>query len=175
MTDRDIITNLLCLYGLGVDTQRWDLFDEIFTEDVVADYGSASCWTNLGDFKRDFAAFHAPFDATQHGMSSVILDVDGHEARSVTYGSWLLVRQAVKSGSPEWRGQGWYDDCWVRGPVGWRISHRVCKCVSWGGNPMVQETIPGVKFELITSALRADADHGRLNFLAKHQSGRMPS
>ncbi|GBG37679.1 hypothetical protein NJB14197_25090 [Mycobacterium montefiorense] len=39
MTDSDIvaITQLVNLYGLAVDSQRWDLFDRIFAEEVDAD------------------------------------------------------------------------------------------------------------------------------------------
>ena len=43
-TDSDVvaITQLVNLYGLAVDSQRWQLFDSIFTTDVVADYGASS-------------------------------------------------------------------------------------------------------------------------------------
>jgi hypothetical protein len=43
-TDSDVvaITQLLNLYGLAVDSQRWQLFDRIFVADVDADYGATS-------------------------------------------------------------------------------------------------------------------------------------
>ena len=31
MADREDIIELINLYGLAMDTQRWDLFDRIFT------------------------------------------------------------------------------------------------------------------------------------------------
>jgi hypothetical protein len=45
--DSDIgaITQLLNLYGLAVDSQRWELFDQIFATDMAADYGATSHWT----------------------------------------------------------------------------------------------------------------------------------
>ncbi len=48
-TDSDIaaITQLVNLYGLAVDSQRWELFDRIFTADIDADYGPTSHWTAL--------------------------------------------------------------------------------------------------------------------------------
>ena len=68
MTDFDsdvvAITQLVNLYRLAVDSQRWELFDRIFTTDVDADYGVTSHWTDREQFKSDFAAFHDPFDST---------------------------------------------------------------------------------------------------------------
>jgi hypothetical protein len=58
------ITQLLHLYGLAVDSQRWELFDRILATDVDADYGATSHRTDLGQFKADFAGFHDPFDSS---------------------------------------------------------------------------------------------------------------
>ncbi|HTZ69147.1 MAG TPA: nuclear transport factor 2 family protein [Acetobacteraceae bacterium] len=158
------IIQLINLYGLAMDTQRWDLFDRIFTADVEADYGRTAHWHDLATFKADFAAFHAPLDATQHVMSNHLVHVDGDTAQAFTYGSWRLLRKAV-DGNPLWDGTGWYDDALVRGAAGWRIRHRICRIVWWTGNPLVNETIPGVKFELTTTILRQDAEAGRCRFL----------
>src|SRR5260221_267988 len=48
-TDKDVmaITKVINLYGLGMDTQRWDMFDRLFTDDVHADYGEGSHWQDL--------------------------------------------------------------------------------------------------------------------------------
>jgi AraC-like DNA-binding protein len=54
MSDREEIIQLINLYGFAMDTQRWDLFDRVFTEDVDADYGPGSHWTDRAAFKRDF-------------------------------------------------------------------------------------------------------------------------
>ncbi|MET0373019.1 MAG: nuclear transport factor 2 family protein, partial [Rhizorhabdus sp.] len=34
-------------YALAVDSQRWDLFDQVFTSDADVDFGSSGHWTNL--------------------------------------------------------------------------------------------------------------------------------
>jgi hypothetical protein len=158
------ITQLVNLYGLAVDSQRWALFDRIFTADVDADYGATSHWIELGQFKSDFAAFHDPFDSTQHTMSTHVVDVDHDRARSFCNGSWRLVRKAV-DGNPLWDGTGWYDDELVRTEQGWRIAHRVCRITWWTGDPLVNETIPGVKFHLATTVLRREAAAGRVGAL----------
>jgi SnoaL-like domain len=166
-TDSDIvaITQLVNLYGLVVDSQRWHLFDSIFTTDVDADYGALSRWTDLEKFKSDFAAFHEPFDSTQHTMSTHVVNVAGDRAHSFCNGGWRLVRKAA-DGNPLWEGTGWYDDALVRAPGGWRIARRVCRITWWTGNPLVNQTIPGVKFELSTTVLRSEADAGRVGILS---------
>ena len=69
------------------------------------------------------------------------------------------------AGEPLWDGTGWYDDTLVRTSGGWRIARRVCRITWWIGNPRVNETIPGVKFDLTTSVLRREADAGRVGVL----------
>jgi hypothetical protein len=161
----EIAYSLVNLYGLAVDTQRWELFDKIFTEDVLADYSKSATWTDLVTFKRDFAVYHAPFDGTQHTMTNVLWNFQQDTARMVTYGHWRLIRYGL-GGGDFWEGQGWYEDELVRLDVGWRIKHRVCRIVWWGGNPQVNETVPGVKFELGVTSLRRETEEGRFKFLA---------
>ncbi|OBG37986.1 hypothetical protein A5672_16920 [Mycobacterium alsense] len=171
-TDSDVlaITQLVNLYGLAVDSRRWHLFDTVFAADVVADYGAASRWTDLERFKADFAAYHDPFDSTQHTMSTHVVHVDGDRAHSFCNGAWRLLRKAADGGAL-WDGTGWYDDAWLRTPGGWRITRRTCRTTWWTGNPAVNETNPGVKFDLTTSVLRREADAGRIGVLGPTRAG----
>lgn len=161
--DAAAIIQLLNLYGFAVDTQQWDLFDRIFAPDVEADFSPTARWNDIGSFKRDFAAFHDPFDSTQHSMSGHLVHIEGDAASAFCHGSWRLIRRATE-GSPLWDGTGWYDDELARLDGQWRITRRVCRIVWWTGNPLVNETIPGVKFEMSTTALRREAAEGRLRF-----------
>jgi SnoaL-like domain len=162
--DDGSIIQLINLYGFAVDTQHWDLFDRIFANDVDADYSASAHWGDLKSFKADFAAFHAPFDSTQHCMMNHLVHVDGDTAQAFTYGTWRLIRRAAE-GLPLWDGSGWYEDELVRSAAGWRIKHRICRVVWWTGNPLVNETIPGVKFELDSVVLRREAQAGKVKFL----------
>lgn len=159
------IIQLINLYGFAVDTQRWGLFDRIFTDDVEAHFSEPAHWRDRASFKRDFAAFHAPFDSTQHCMMNHLVNVDGEYAQAITYGTWRLVRRAT-DGNPLWDGSGWYDDELIKTADGWRIKRRICRVVWWTGNPAVQETIPGVKFDLETTSLRRAGEAGNIGFLS---------
>jgi hypothetical protein len=166
MSHQDVtaIIQLVNLYGLAVDTQRWSLFDRIFTDDIDADYSATAHWRDLATFKADFAAFHDPFDSTQHVLSNHLVQIDGDTAQAFCNGSWRLVRKSA-DGTPLWDGTGWYDDDLVRTGAGWRIRRRTCRITWWTGNPLVNEAIPGVKFALDTTVLRRDAETGRLRLL----------
>lgn len=164
MSDREDIIQLINLYGLAVDTRNWALFDDIFTQDIEADFGPGVHWTALDRFKADFAAFHAPFDATQHVMTNHLVRVSGDQAAALTYGAWRLVRRAAGD-NPLWDGTGWYDDALTRTGAGWRITRRRCRVVWFTGNPRVKDTLPGVVFEDQTESLRGAAEAGEISFL----------
>jgi hypothetical protein len=115
------VVYLTNLYALAVDTQRWDLFDEIFTEDVVADYPGRT-WSDLTSWKQDFAELHAGLWATQHLITNHVWKIDGDEIKSICYGHWLLVESAEGGGQRQ--GRVWYDDVLVRIDDDWRINRR---------------------------------------------------
>lgn len=164
MSDRGDIIQLINLYGLAMDSQRWDLFDRIFTEDVDADYGPTSHWTDLASFKRDFGSFHELFDATQHVMTNHLVTVSGDSANSLTYGMWRLVRHAAGD-PPVWDGTGWYDDNWVRTAAGWRIFRRRIGVIFWTGNPRVQTPMEEIEFKLDLASLKTEGAAMRLDYL----------
>ena len=164
MADREDIIELLNLYGLAMDTQRWDLFDRIFTEKCDAHYGETSHWTSRAQFKSDFGAFHEVFDATQHIMTNHLVTVAGDKAYAHTYGMWRLIRHAAGD-PPVWDGTGYYDDALVRTDDGWRIAKRVARVIYWTGNPKVQTPMEHIEFKLDLVSLRKEGAEGRLNFL----------
>ena len=168
--DKAAIIEVLNLYGFALDAHQWNLFDRIFTEDVTADFGPAGAkWSDLANFKRSFAEFHDTLDNQQHAIIGHLVHVDGDTAHAFSYGNWLLVREAAKGG-PSWLGTGWYDDDLVRTERGWRIRRRVCRLVSWTGNPLVPvpnaEQTPDMKMNV----LREYCDAGNIGFLKAIQA-----
>lgn len=164
MADREDIIERINLYGLAMDTRRWELFDSIFTEDVDADYGETSHWQDRASFKADFGSFHELFDATQHVMTNHLVRVDGDCAVSHTYGQWRLIRHAAGD-PPVWDGSGYYDDIWTRTNNGWRIARRTCRVIYWTGNPRVQTPMEEVEFKLDLVSLANEAKAGRVSLL----------
>jgi hypothetical protein len=163
--DTDEIVRIINLYAFAVDTQRWDLFDRIFTPDTEADYGPTMHWRDLASFKRDFAAFHGPLDGTQHTIANHQIIVDGDRANSMTYGIWRLMRHVPQGGGDVWLGGGWYDDAFVRTAQGWRIKKRVCRVAWWEGNPRVGDTLPGTHFEQNAISMRREAEAGKITYI----------
>ncbi|TCM37992.1 nuclear transport factor 2 family protein [Novosphingobium sp. ST904] len=164
MADREDIVEVLNLYGLAMDTRRWDLFGRVFTADCAVDYGPGSCWNDLGAFQHAFGAFHEMFDATQHVMSNHLVRVEEDRAFTVTYGQWRLIRHAAGQ-PPVWDGSGYYDDELVRTENGWRIARRSCRVLYWTGNPRVQMPEGDIAFELDLAALHEEERAGRIGYL----------
>lgn len=163
--DKAEIVERLNLYGVALDAHRWDLFDQIFTDDVVAEFGPAgAAWTGLDEFTRSFAEFHELLDSHQHTTMGHVVTVDDDQARAFSYGNWLLVRHAAEDG-PYWQGTGWYDDELVRTDAGWRIRHRVCRLVAWSGNPAVPEPRGDHNPDMNLNVLREASAAGQVGFL----------
>jgi hypothetical protein len=164
------IIGLANRYALAVDARRWALFDQVFSHDAVADFGGPARFEGLAALKRDFAAIHAPFQATQHVVTNHQVLVDGDRANCVSYVHGRFVRE-VPGGGPMFESGGWYDDELERGFAGWRIARRTCRTVWTAGNPAVLQTMPGVTVEQETHALHDEAAAGRLAFLRALQGG----
>ena len=157
--DERAIEKVLRIYALAMDARRWDLFDSIFTQDVRLDYPSEQ-WTDVQTFKKDFAASHAGYDATQHAVMTPIVEVDGDEASSFAYVSFRLITRGT-SGNDYFEGQAWYDDHWTRtADKGWLIKQRNCR-ILWSESGRLAEGGRGLQ----RNPMRIDAAEGKMGFL----------
>lgn len=166
--DTTEIIQVINLYGLVLDSRSWDLMDQIFTQDAIADFGPAGAlWKSLEEFTYGFKVFHESLDNHMHTMFGHVVRVDGDKAYAFTYGEWLLVRDAAaaEGEGTSWTGHGWYDDELVRTDKGWRISKRVCRLVDWSGNPHVSKPAPGQTPTNTTFALKAYREEGKHRLL----------
>jgi len=164
-TDKAEIIEALNMYAFALDARAWDLFDRVFTEDVEAVFGPAgAAWVGLEEFKKSFAAFHDTLDSHVHTMMGQLVHVDGDIAHAFSYGNWLLVRAAAEGG-PTWLGTGYYDDELVRTEAGWRIKRRVCRLLSWSGNPSVPEPQREHRPDMHARGLHEFAEAGDIRFL----------
>jgi hypothetical protein len=158
------VINVVNLYAVALDCQRWELFDQVFTADAEADFGGPARWQDRAALKRDFAAIHSPFDATQHVTTNHQVVVDGDRANCISYVVGRFIR-TVPEGGNMFESGGWYDDRLVRAGDGWRISNRLCRMVWWSGNPRVLQTTPGVPVEQQLFSLKTEAEARRIAWL----------
>jgi SnoaL-like domain len=157
------IVNVVNLYPVAVDSLRWDLFDQTFTEDAHVEFGGPAKWDDLASLKRDFAMVHRPFDATQHVTSNHQVVVNGDRANCLSYVHARFIRQVAQGGNM-FESAGWYDDQLVKLAAGWRIRFRSCRAVWSGGNPLVLQTMPGVTTEQKFDSLSREAAAGSIDY-----------
>ncbi len=148
-------------YPVAVDSLSWDLFDLVFTEDVVADFGGGAMWSDLASLKRDFDTIHRPFKTTQHYTGNHVITGSGDVAHCFSYVRARFTRD-LDSGPDAYEANGWYDDKLVRTAAGWRISHRATRSNWCGGNPKVLETMPGVSGSQELTALSSEVSAGNI-------------
>jgi ketosteroid isomerase-like protein len=157
------IVNVINFYAVAVDAHRYAMFERIFTEDVECDVGGGAVFTDRATLMKVFADIHAVFDATQHITSGHAVALHGDRANCLSYVSGRFRREI--DGSPcVFHSTGWYDDVLVRQADGWRISRRVSRMVTYGGDIRVMQAMPGVDTKYDVAALFAEADAGRIRF-----------
>jgi hypothetical protein len=133
--DRLDVVDVIHRYALGMDTKQWDMLDDVFVEDAVAEYGldlgSSHSRAEIKDLVRNAIS---GLDATQHSMSNIIVAVDGDSATANCYlhAAHFLVNH--RTGSNTWIVGGTYRYDLVRTPAGWRISHLVFNATWTDGN-----------------------------------------
>lgn len=90
--DRIEIHELLNRYAHAIDFMDWELLEEVFTEDAVADYSSAGEYVEVDSVRegRDriieyYEAALAPFAGVLHFMTNHLVEIDGDRARTRSY------------------------------------------------------------------------------------------
>lgn len=163
MDNHDSLIQQLYLYSAAVDSRQWHLFDQIFTQDIHADYGQPV--DGLEPFKQMAEAAWGAFDASQHSFSNVLVKIEGKTARTLAHGNWHIVRKGFVEGDT-WLGRGWYDDSFVLKGDRWLIRKRRCRVMAYEGNPGIM--FPDGKFEgeFPTTSMTEELANGTLGFFA---------
>jgi 3-phenylpropionate/cinnamic acid dioxygenase small subunit len=120
--DHQAITDLLVTYARACDERRWDLLDEVFTEDLdfeAGDVRSKGRQARVDSIRSNLGGC----GPTQHLLGNFAISVDENDATCST-----LVR-AFHVGAGELQHLsyelfGAYHDRLRRTPSGWRIWHR---------------------------------------------------
>lgn len=156
LDDTRQIIDTLNLYGLVIDSQKWDLFDRVFAADVQADYNPPVRFANRQELKTTMAEFHAGLDGSLHRITNHQVVVDGDRANSISY-----VIVTLLQGEEQFQMAGFYDDNWRRTAEGWRIGARLFRGSWWSGSlAMFQGMSPAI------TTLRHAGEAGRVTYLA---------
>ena len=79
------IRETLYRYSLMVDGRRWDMIDEVFTDDAVIDYTSVGWGATRGahrEMLKWLDSMLEPWPMNQHLISNEIITIDGQSAKS---------------------------------------------------------------------------------------------
>ncbi|MFC0204649.1 nuclear transport factor 2 family protein [Novosphingobium soli] len=159
------IVNVVNLYAVAVDAHRYDLFREIFTDDIRCDFGGGAAFSGIETFIASYEGIHAVFSATQHMVSGHAVRIDGERACCFSYVCGRF-RRALEGGEGLFESTGWYDDVLTRTRAGWRISERTSRMVSHSGDVRVMQAMPGIDTDYVLLSLFGEAAAGRIRFLA---------
>jgi SnoaL-like domain len=113
------IVALFTRYCHAVDRTEWDLFNDVFTDDVIADYGSVSEYTEGVGTVHGRAELVSWFEASMahigpgltHYMTNHLIEMDGDEAQVTVHNHVLNAGMG-----------GVYHCRAVSTPDGWRLA-----------------------------------------------------
>lgn len=120
MSDRDELVELTIRYATAIDSRRYSLLTEVFTDDAQVDYGEVGHWTGGAAVAEFMEAAHVMAAHTMHRVSNQAVDIEGDKATMRTYVDALILLEDGSGANPV----GYYDDHAVRTTDGWRIARR---------------------------------------------------
>ena len=135
LADKMAIQDTITRYAHAVDTQNFDLLDQVFTRDADLDYLQFGGVQGDRRFiKKWLSESRQMVNYWHHLLSNMVVRIEGDKASARTDVHAVL-------GLPEENGQtvvmhvgAYYDDELVRTPEGWRICARVFVPVWTDGN-----------------------------------------
>ena len=154
------IINALNLYALAIDSNRYELFDQVFAPDVQADYNPPIGWSDREGLRRDMKSAHAPLDGCLHRITNHQVRVDGDRANSI-----CDVKVRAFRGDDCFEMGGFYDDEFARTAQGWRIKRRFYRGSWWKGNPKVLGGVADFVFYPVVQPLRHAAEADKVSYL----------
>lgn len=138
LVDEASIRRLMDRYGSGVDERNWVDFSEIFDDPLEVDFSGmdasmAPATLARADHVAGAKAVIGQFDATQHMITNIQVELAGDRARARAVfraEHWL---GGLRSAS-RYTMFGVYENGFRRTPAGWRISRLVLRLVREEGN-----------------------------------------
>jgi hypothetical protein len=118
---RERIKELKSAYCFAVDRQEWDGFHELFTHDVVLDFGTLGEYEGHDGIDRFTAEFvEETLQGSAHFLTNPIIDIDIDD--EIATGRWYVESPITfADGTAGWR-QGRYDDEYHMVDNKWKIA-----------------------------------------------------
>ncbi|MGP3920079.1 nuclear transport factor 2 family protein [Nonomuraea sp. 10N515B] len=127
--DRLEIADLLARYTRAIDSGRWELLDEVFSDDALIDYTSAGGIKGTREeVKAWLAEVLSHWPGRLHLIGAPTIDFHDGQARvSAPFTDTLApTREMVAAGTEGFlHGGGWYHHRMRRTPAGWRSTELV--------------------------------------------------
>lgn len=125
LADRLEIEATLIRYATALDTDRMELFDDVFTQDALVDYtASGGIRGSYIELRRWLLKAMSKFDAWQHLLSNMVIEIDGDRADAMTDCYNPLAIGDTPGDQRLLHVGARYHDRLLRTPVGWRIVER---------------------------------------------------
>jgi len=137
VADKQAIRDLQNYYSASIDAGQYDNLDQVFTVDVIADYGPAGHNEGLAAVKETCRNALEPLTAVQHINGNHIAQISGNRAVASCYFHVHQYREGTEGGDHFEMG-GRYDDELERRQDGWRIKRRKLTIIWSDGNPDVR-------------------------------------
>lgn len=137
--DRLEIQQQLFNYATGIDTEQWDLYRSVFTEDAVIDYTqSAPIKGNVNEVADQLAVGYATIPWTQHYITNISCTFTGDSCKV-----WAMFQNPMKLPFMDdmSRLYGYYEHDFVRTSDGWK-SKRLVEHPKWGVNMPAAGDVP---------------------------------
>ena len=121
--ERYRIEQVLVRYAEACDRRQWDLLDEVFQEDVIADYGNEYQLHGRHQVIAMIRSLLGGCGPSQHLLGNFRITIHGSEADSRCY---VRAAHAGRGAAKGLDYEVWaeYEDRLIVGPRGWRIAHR---------------------------------------------------
>lgn len=121
IAERSIYRQLMA-FALAMDERDWQAFNQLTTDDIVADVGLGEK-TGREPLVATFRQFLDGCGTTQHMLANVVIDVDSDTATSQAYVADMHVGLGEKS-ELTFRTLGIYHDQWKKCDGQWMMSAR---------------------------------------------------
>lgn len=121
--DRQRIEQVLIRYAEACDRRDWALLDEVFLEDVIADYGTEYHLHGRSQLVAMVRSMLGGCGPSQHLLGNFRIAVHGRRADCRCYVRAAHAGRGAQAGR-HYEVWAEYEDQLQRGPDGWRIARR---------------------------------------------------